>query len=239
VDRYLAAAPAVVPPPKAIIAPHAGYVYSGPIAGSAYAGWMQERDTIRRVVLLGPSHHVAFPGLVASSAQAFASPLGRVPVDMAALDLARALPQVTTLDEAHRQEHSLEVQLPFLQTVLGEFLLVPLVVRDATAEQVGAVLNALWGGPETCFVISSDLSHYLRYPEAQLADRDTAHAIEALDWAGLKGQQACECRAVRGLLKVAQERGLYGRTVDLCNSGDTAGRRDRVVGYGAFVFIEG
>ncbi|MBI5386921.1 MAG: AmmeMemoRadiSam system protein B [Verrucomicrobia bacterium] len=222
--------------PKAVIAPHAGYMYSGPIAGSAYACLARGREVFKRVVLLGPSHFVALSGLAASSAEAFASPLGVVAVDEEALDRARALPQVTTLDAAHRQEHSLEVQLPFLQTVLGEFELVPLVVGDASAEQVSEVLDALWGGPETCIVISSDLSHYLPYHASLEADRATAEAIEALAWETLGGDQACGCRPIRGLLRSAKEHGLRGRTVDLRNSGDTAGRRDRVVGYGAFVF---
>ena len=240
VERFLAAAKAVETVPKAVIAPHAGYFYSGPIAGSAYAGLARGRDSIRRVVLLGPSHHVAFAGLATSSAEAFESPLGRVPVDMKALDLLLSrLPQVTTRDEAHRHEHSLEVQLPFLQVALGEFQLVPLVVGDATAAAVGEVLDTLWGGAETCIVVSSDLSHYLNYKTAQQTDSATARSIEALDWARLEGEQACGCRPIRGLLKVAKERGLCCRTVNLRNSGDTAGRRDRVVGYGAFVFTEG
>ena len=239
VESYLAGANVPTGPvPKAIIAPHAGYVYSGPIAGTAYAGLARGREMIRRVVLLGPSHHVSFTGLATSSADGFESPLGVVAVDEEALAQARALPQVTTLDEAHCYEHSLEVQLPFLQTVLGEFKLVPLVVGDASAAEVGEVLNRLWGGAETCLVVSSDLSHFLGYKAAQERDRATARAIEALEWEELEGEQACGCRPIRGLLRAAREHGLRGRTVDLRNSGDTAGRRDRVVGYGAFTFTE-
>jgi len=222
--------------PKAIIAPHAGYRYSGPVAGSAYARLAGGRDRFRRVVLLGPSHFVGFDGLAASSATVFQSPLGPIPVDEEALARIRALPQVKTLDAAHRREHSLEVQLPFLQVALAEFKLVPLVAGDATAEEVGGVLNELWGGSETCIVISSDLSHYHDYRTAQQTDRETARVIESLNWQGLGGDQACGCRPVGGLLRAAKEHGLQCQAVDLRNSGDTSGPRDRVVGYGAFVF---
>jgi hypothetical protein len=239
VGSFLAAAKTVSDTiPKAIIAPHAGYPYSGPIAGSAYACLARGRGALKRVVLLGPSHFVAFPGLAASSASVFQSPLGPIPVDEEALILVRALPQVTTLDAAHQREHSLEVHLPFLQITLGEFKLVPLVVGDATANEVGAVLNELWGGGETCIVVSSDLSHYHNYPTAQQMDHETARTIESLNWQDLGGDQACGCQPIRGLLWSAKERGLRCRTVDLRNSGDTSGGRGRVVGYGAFVFTE-
>jgi MEMO1 family protein len=224
--------------PKAIIAPHAGYLYSGPIAGSAYACLARGRDRLKRVVLLGASHFMGFKGLAASGAAFFQSPLGPITVDEEALARIRALPQVTTLDAAHRDEHSLEVHLPFLQIALAEFKLVPLVVGDATPEQVGGVLNELWGGDETCIVVSSDLSHYHDYATAQRTDRETARIIESLNWQGLGGSQACGCRPIGGLLWVAKARGLRCRAVDLRNSGDTAGSRDRVVGYGAFVFTE-
>lgn len=224
--------------PKAIIAPHAGYQYSGPIAGSAYACLARGRDRYKRVVLLGPSHFVALDRLAASSATVFQSPLGPVPVDKEALARIRALPQVTTLDAAHRREHSLEVHLPFLQIALAEFKLVPLVVGEATAEEVGGVLDELWDGDETCIVVSSDLSHYQNYRTAQQTDRKTAHIIESLDWKDLEGDQACGCRPIGGLLWAAKPRGLRCQVVDLRNSGDTSGTRDRVVGYGAFVFTE-
>jgi AmmeMemoRadiSam system protein B len=224
--------------PKAVIAPHAGYMYSGPIAGSAYACLAQARNSIKRVVLLGPSHFVAFGGLVASNARAFLSPLGPIPIDQQALAQARMLPQVSTLDAAHRDEHSLEVQLPFLQVALGEFTLVPLLVGEASPPDVGKVLNQLWGGPETCIVVSSDLSHYLDYSAAQEADRRTAETIESLNWEELGGDQACGCKPISGLLWAAKQHGLTCRAVDLRNSGDTSGPRDRVVGYGAFVLWE-
>jgi AmmeMemoRadiSam system protein B len=239
VNGFLAAAKIVSDKiPKAIIAPHAGYPYSGPIAGAAYACLARGHGALKRVVLLGPSHFVAFSGLAASSAAFFQSPLGPIPVDEEALARVRALPLVTTLDAAYQREHSLEVHLPFLQIALDEFKLVPLVVGDAAPNEVGAVLNKLWGDKETCIVVSSDLSHYQDYQTAQQMDRETARAIESLTWEKLDANQACGCQPIRGLLCAAKERGLRCRTVDLRNSGDTSGGRDRVVGYGAFVLTE-
>ena len=232
------APPATRPAPKALNAPHAGYLYSGPIAASAYAQLLPARDLIKRVVLFGPSHYVALTGVAATSAEGFATPLGVVPVDAEALRRILSLPQVTILDEAHANEHSLEVQLPFLQTVLSGFALVPLAVGDATAEEIGQILDALWDGPETRFVISSDLSHYHDYQTARRLDRATAKAIEALKPGGIGEDQACGRISIRGLLQAARRRGLRARTVDLRNSGDTAGPRDKVVGYGAFALEE-
>jgi hypothetical protein len=222
--------------PKAIIAPHAGYIYSGPIAASAYARLRQGRGRIRRVVLLGPAHRVGFRGLAVSAAQAFATPLGQVPVDREACDALAALPFVHTLDQAHAQEHSLEVHLPFLQEVLGAFSLVPLVVGDAAPEEVCAVLEALWGGEETLIVISSDLSHYHDYATARRMDAATSRAIESLRREDIGYHDACGRLPISGLLIAAKRRGLSAKTVDLRNSGDTAGSKDQVVGYGAYVF---
>lgn len=222
--------------PKAIIAPHAGYIYSGPVAASAYARVAAARGTIRRVVLLGPAHRVAFHGLAASSADRFATPLGEIPVDRAALDAVAHLPQVVLLDQAHALEHSLEVHLPFLQEVLDEFSLVPLVVGDASPDEVAQVLELLWGGAETLIVISSDLSHYHDYQTAQTMDRATSAAIENLKPRDIAYDQACGSNPVNGLLTVARRRGLRAACIDLRNSGDTAGPRDQVVGYGAYVF---
>ena len=224
------------PPPKAIIVPHAGYVYSGPIAASAYARLKSAQSMINRVVLLGPSHRVGFRGIAVSSMSAFATPLGLAVIDQAAVALARTLPEVSVLDQAHAQEHSLEVHLPFLQEVLGEFRLVPLVVGDARPAEVGAVLEALWGGPETLIVISSDLSHYRDYQTARALDQATSQAIEELRFEDIGYEQACGRNPVNGLLWVARRKGLHGETIDLRNSGDTAGPRDQVVGYGAYVF---
>lgn len=226
--------PSAAAPPKAIIAPHAGYIYSGPIAATAYARLRAARDRITRVVLLGPSHRVGFRGIAASGMTAFETPLGQIPVDLEAVELARQVPDVGFLEQAHAQEHSLEVHLPFLQEVLGPFKLVPLVVGEARPQQVGAVLEALWGGPETLIVISSDLSHYQDYRTAQRMDRETSRAIEELRFEDIGYEQACGRNPVNGLLWVARRKNLHVETIDLRNSGDTAGPRDQVVGYGAY-----
>jgi MEMO1 family protein len=233
---YLGAAHAADGVPKAIIAPHAGYIYSGPVAASAYAPIQPARGSITRVVLLGPAHRVGFHGLALSSADFFATPLGRITIDQEAVNIISRLPQVQVMDVAHAQEHSLEVHLPFLQEVLGKFSLVPLVVGDAEPADVAEVLELLWGGPETLIVISSDLSHYHDYKTAQQLDRATSKAIEELRLEDIQYDHACGRNPVKGLLQVAQRRGLKAKTVDLRNSGDTAGPRDQVVGYGAYLF---
>lgn len=224
--------------PKALIAPHAGYVYSGPVAASAYVRLLPARGRIKRVVLMGPSHRVGFRGLAVGTAESWASPLGTVAVDRAALDKALALPMVGVLDQAHAHEHSLEVHLPFLQAVLGSFKLVPVVVGDARADDVAAVLEALWGGPETLIVVSTDLSHYLDYAACRQADAATVAAIERLDPAGLDRDRACGRVPLGGLLVAARRHGMAIATLDVRNSGDTAGPKDRVVGYGAWALYE-
>ncbi len=224
--------------PKAVIAPHAGYIYSGPIAASAYAQIAPARRKIRRVVLLGPSHRVPFCGLAATRADAFATPLGNIPIDKSAFDQIKDLPQVAVIDSAHAREHSLEVHLPFLQEVLGDFRLAPLAVGDATAEEVADVLEELWGGPETLIVISSDLSHYHDYRTAGMMDRAASKAIESLRPEEIDCEQACGRIPISGLLVAAKRHGLCAHTLDLRNSGDTAGPRDEVVGYGAWAFAE-
>jgi len=226
------------PAPKALIVPHAGYMFSGPIAASAYARLAAARDTIKRVVLAGPAHRAAFDGLATVSVSAFATPLGVVPVDAAALRQLASLPEVSVNDKAHAREHALEVQLPFLQTVLRDFTLVPLVVGHAESEAVCRVLEALWGGPETCIIISSDLSHYCVPEVAQQMDKATAAAIEALSPEAISEDGACGRWPICGLLQAARSRRLLARTLDLRNSGDTGGPRERVVGYGAFAFEE-
>jgi AmmeMemoRadiSam system protein B len=227
--------PPAPPPPKAIVVPHAGYAYSGPIAASAYALLAPLREVVRRVVLLGPAHFVPVEGLAVCGATEFATPLGRVPVDVETIDDLLRLPQVHLVDAAHVREHSLEVHLPFLQTVFADFRIVPLAVGRAAAEEVAEVIDRLWGGPETLFVVSSDLSHYHDYETATLLDSETTRAIEEFRVADLRGDRACGFVPLGGLLSAARERGLRVRTVDLRNSGDTAGPRDQVVGYGAYV----
>jgi len=182
VNTYLAQAAGGSGAPKAIIAPHAGYIYSGPVAAAVYK-WLKTsgaRKIVKRVVLLGPAHRMAFSGLAAHSADAFLTPLGPVPLDKEAVALAAALPQVSILDAAHQQEHSLEVQLPFLQSTLDDFRLVPFAVGSASPDESAEVLETLWGGPETLIVISSDLSHFHNYHTAQKLDLATAAAIESL-----------------------------------------------------------
>ena len=223
--------------PKAIIAPHAGYIYSGPIAASIYAPLRRLRDTVERIVLLGPTHRVAVNGLALPSCKAFATPLGDIPVDQQAVAAIKDLPQVVFSDAAHAQEHSLEVQLPFLQMVLGEFSLLPLAVGQASPEAIAEVLDHLWGGEETLIVVSSDLSHYLPYDSARQTDAQTAQHILDLD-PTIHHQQACGASPVNGLLLAARKHGLLAQLIDLRNSGDTAGDKARVVGYGAFAFHE-
>jgi AmmeMemoRadiSam system protein B/AmmeMemoRadiSam system protein A len=222
--------------PKAIIAPHAGYIYSGAVAASAYVSLAKARSTVTRVVLLGPSHRVAVRGLATTSAEFFLTPLGSVPIDREAVALALRFPQVTVVDAAHAQEHSLEVHLPFLQMSLDGFSLVPFSVGEASPEEVAVVLEALWGGPETLIVVSSDLSHHYDYDTARRLDAATTRAIEQLDPDALDSESACGRVPVRGLLLCAKRQGLDVTTVDVRNSGDTAGTRDRVVGYGSYLF---
>ena len=221
--------------PKALIAPHAGYVYSGAVAASAYVRLAAAAKKIRRVVLLGPAHRVAFAGLALPGAEGFATPLGIVPVDGEAVTRIAPLAQVRSLASAHEGEHSLEVHLPFLQMVLGAFSVLPLVVGSASAAQVAEVLEALWGGDETLIVVSTDLSHYHDYQTARAMDAATSEAIEALDERRIGPEDACGRVPVSGLLVAARAHGLSARMVDLRSSGDTAGPRDRVVGYGAYV----
>ena len=222
------------PVPEALVVPHAGYVYSGPIAASAYARILPARSTISRVVLLGPSHRAYVRGLAVPSADSFLTPLGVVPIDVGYREAVLRLSGVHVDDRAHVDEHSLEVQLPFLQTVLDEFTLLPLSVGDATVEQVAAVLDACWGGPETLVVISTDLSHYHSYDDATRLDARTAAAIVACRPDAIDDRDACGAYPLRGLLRVVSDHGLTVEQLDLRNSGDTAGDPRRVVGYGAF-----
>ena len=238
-DAELTAAPAGLRP-KALVAPHAGYAFSGAVAAAAFATLMAgTAQAIRRAVVIGPSHHAAFRGIAAPTAQAFATPLGRVPVDREALSSLAGLRFVGPADESHAPEHALEVELPFLQLRLGAFAAVPLLVGEAAPEEVAEVLRRLWGGPETLIVVSSDLSHFHEHGTARRRDAATAAMIERGDWRGLGPGDACGFRAVAGLLVEARRRGLEARRLALCNSGDTAaGSRERVVGYGAWAFEE-
>lgn len=235
VQGYLQAGAPEVGAPKALIVPHAGYVYSGPVAGTAYSLLRATGSQVRRVVLIGPAHRVPLRGLALPSETAFATPLGEVPIDRETLERAASLGSVTVDSAAHAQEHSLEVQLPFLQEVLADFTLVPLVVGEASAEEVALVLDTLWDDPEILVVVSSDLSHYHDYETAARLDRQTSAAIEGLRPEELGRDSACGRVPIQGLLLAARQRGLQVRCLDRRNSGDTAGPRDRVVGYGAYV----
>jgi len=235
VERYLAAARFAGGSPKALIAPHAGYVYSGPVAAAAYASLAPVRQTVRRVVLLGPAHRMALSGMAIPSAKAFSTPLGEVPVDAEAFEIAKAVPNLRVFDPPFEDEHSLEVQLPFLQVVLDEFRVLPVLVGQASPESVAALIDALWGGDETRIIVSSDLSHFHDYETARQLDQHTVELVEALRLEELTPEHACGCHPLRGLLEVARARGLPVQAVDLRNSGDTAGPRSRVVGYGSFL----
>ena len=225
-----AAGPVNEPAPKALIVPHAGYVYSGAIAARGFATLAAGSATIRRVVLLGPTHRVAVAGIALPGCDAFQTPLGTIPVDAELVAVASRLPGVVTRPDVHVQEHSLEVQLPFLQTVLDDFTLLPLAVGSVPAAVVGDVLAAVWGGPETVIVVSSDLSHYHRYDQARAIDADTVATRLALD-EPLDHEQACGATPINGLVAALQQHPLRPRLVAMCNSGDSAGDHSRVVGY--------
>ncbi|MCU0870957.1 MAG: AmmeMemoRadiSam system protein B [Pirellulaceae bacterium] len=236
VDTYLREAKLGECRPKALIVPHAGFVYSGPIAASAYAQIQPYRELIRRVVLVGPSHRAAFRGLVTTTADYFLTPLGQVAVDQEAVSRLSKFPQVAAWDTPYIGEHCLEVQLPFLQVVLTDFQIVPLLVGDAKLADVSEPLDALWGGDETLFVISSDLCHYQDYDFARHLDHRTTRAIENLRFEEIGPDEACGCRAIGGLLELARRHHLRATALDVRNSGDTAGPKNQVVGYGAYAF---
>ncbi len=224
--------------PKAIIVPHAGYIYSGSTAAKAFAAIAPLAATIKRVVMIGPAHRVKLRGLAITDVQYFRTPLGDIPIDQAANSASLALPEVQIMDSAHWQEHSLEVQLPFLQTVLEAFSLIPVIVGDSTSAEVSQLLDLLWGGPETLIVISSDLSHFHDYSTAQYIDRSTCEAIEHFDLEHIDIKQACGSIGLKALLKAAKLRNMQVHTLGLCNSGDTSGDQERVVGYGSWAFTD-
>lgn len=242
VDKMLTDARATTPDdadvPKAIIAPHAGYIYSGGVAASIYARLGAAREIIKRVVIVGPAHRVYVTGAAVPTVAGFATPLGVVPLDQMRMKALLQLPFVEANDDAHGLEHSLETQLPFLQQVLDEFVLTPIVAGGASDKQIAQMLNQVWGGPETLIVISSDLSHYHDYDTARRLDGETCAAVETLDPARIVPERACGARGVNGLLHLARRRDLRATTIELKNSGDTAGPRDRVVGYGAWSFAD-
>jgi MEMO1 family protein len=220
--------------PKALIVPHAGYIYSGATAAEAYRQLLPVAGQIRRVILLGPAHRVYLEGVAIPSVNSFTTPLGEVPLAAQLLSRLREYPAVNVLDEAHREEHSLEVHLPFLQSVLGQFSLLPLVVGHCSPEVLGAIIDELWGGNETLFVISSDLSHFLDYETARKKDGSTCERILQGD-TDLSGDEACGAAPINGLLASANGAQLSRELLAYCNSGDTSGDKHRVVGYGSFL----
>lgn len=237
-NTYLSESDAGGSSPKAMIVPHAGYIYSGPVAASGYARLTQAADRINQVILLGPAHRIAFKGLAVPDVDGFKTPLGNIRLDNSAIRDILNLPQVHVNNEAHRLEHSLEVHLPFLQLTLTQFMLVPVVVGDASPEEVCAIISRFWDNPGTLIIISSDLSHFHDYETAVQMDKVTSHAIENLALEEIGYDQACGRNPVNGLLLFARQHGLSVHTVDLRNSGDTAGPRNQVVGYGTYIISE-
>jgi len=236
-EQYLNDASVSNKVPKAIIAPHAGYIYSGAIAASVYARLQSAKELINRVLLIGPSHRVGFHGLALSTAKQFATPLGNIEVDVNTVAQIAEYSFAQYMDQAHTYEHSLEMHLPFLQTVLKKFSLIPIVAGDASAEQICQIIEQFWDETETLIVISSDLSHFHDYETAQKLDRDTTEKIEKLRYEELGSSSACGCVPISGLLALVRKKGLQVKAIDIRNSGDTAGSNDknRVVGYGAYV----
>lgn len=243
VRNYVTATPYSldVPPrsvlPKALIVPHAGYMYSGSVAGHVYSLLQPVRKSVHRVILVGPSHYVHFEGIGITSADAFETPLGDIPIDRETNSKLLELPFVVSQDEAHGPEHSLEVQLPFLRQCLDNFELVPLVFGRIEPAHIADALRLVWGGAETLIVISSDLSHFLDDESCRRIDTETAQIIESLDTERLTSERACGAKGIQGLMILAREKGLHIRTLELKNSSDASGDRRRVVGYGGFYIL--
>ncbi len=220
---------------RAVIAPHAGYVYSGPIAGSAYKALYSSKENIKNVIILSPSHNCSFDGVATHSAQAFSTPLGDIEVNQELKEKIASLPFIKELDEAFIREHALEVHLPFIQYVLPHAKILPLVVGQTYPEEIQMLIETLWNDPSNAFVISTDLSHFLSYMQAQKLDSLTAKQFERKLFQEIHHEQCCGYFPVRGMLKFAKEHGLKISTLDLRNSADTAGDKGRVVGYGSFM----
>lgn len=224
--------------PKVLVVPHAGLVYSGPIAASAYASLIRHNDKISKIIILGPAHTLYFKGIAYDPVKRFSTPLGEIEQDQELLNKISGLPYVHALTQAHTKEHCLEVQWPFCQMIFPRFTLLPLVVGETSPDEVAELIKTIWGGKETLIIISSDLSHYLPYEVAQITDRKTCLAIDTLDSEGILHDGACGYYPLRGFLHFAKENQIYGRLLDLRNSGDTAGNKNKVVGYAAYHFYE-
>lgn len=227
-----------IPPPKAIIVPHAGYVFSGSIAASAYRKIKSFSSLIKKVVILGPSHRVSFNGIALSSDEQWATPLGNVEVDQETCCELKTIDFINYNDAAHKEEHSIEVQLPFLQKTLNDFTIIPLLSCQTSLKEAVYTLEKVWGDEETLIIISSDLSHFLNYDDCRKKDHETVNAIENFDYDKLKNDDACGLIPISALLAVAKQKKMKMETLDVRCSGDTAGRRDSVVGYASFGFWE-
>ncbi len=220
--------------PRVLVAPHAGYIYSGAVAAEAYARLRAWRDSISRVVILGPAHRVPLKCIGISSKDAFDTPLGPVAIDTDEITRLLELSQVEVNDRAHAPEHSLEVHRPFLQCVLSDFKIVPLIVGDATPAEVADLTQRWWDDDATVVVISTDLSHFLDYDTARRVDGITDKWIRDFEYESIGPEHACGCRPLNGMLQFARLRDAHIERLKLCNSGDTAGSRDRVVGYASY-----
>ncbi len=239
IQRYIEETPSVsLPVPKAIIVPHAGYEYSAGVAASAYKLLKSGRKSIKKVVILAPSHKIGFNGMALTKASAYETPLGNVEIDKEMNEQLLALPLVDYLEEAHKSEHSLEVQLPFLKEALDDFKLIPVITGNASPTDVETLLETVWGKKDTLIVISTDLSHYLPYNEACILDNKTKTAIENLDIDSIEQEQACGYVPLKGMLTIAKAKKMQVETLEVKNSGDTSGSKNRVVGYGAWAFLE-
>ena len=222
--------------PKAIIAPHAGYIYSGFTAAAVYNRLYPSCETIRRVIMLGPCHRVAINYAALPSSKLFQTPIGNIPVDTDSIDNIKHLDYVKIFNATHAKDHCIEIHLPFLQMILKKFKIVPIIIGDISPLKVAEIIETLWGGPETLILVSSDLSHYLDHTQANTLDSQTSKIIERMDFEALRSDQACGCHSIKGLLMVARKKRLSAYTADVRNSGDTAGSKDRVVGYGSWYF---
>lgn len=228
--------PTNYPPAKILMVPHAAYKYTGAMVAQAYSSLLPHRKKIKTVILLGASHHIRFNGIAITSKTSYITPLGNVPVDTDTMIHLLNLPQIVMLDEAHIKEHSLELQLPFLQMILQDFSLIPLIVDETNSNSITEILNKLWGGDETILIISSNLSHYQNYNTAQEWDQATSRTIETLDWQLLQPEQVCNIYMLNSVLNMARQKSLKPKVLEVCNSGDMTGIKERVVGYGTYIF---
>lgn len=221
---------------KMLIVPHAAYQYIGEILAQSYLHLFSRSQQIKTVVLLTPSHHIKFNGIAITSKDCYLTPFGEVIIDSDAMMTLLNFPQVVMFDDAHIKEHSIEIHLPFLQTILPSFSLVPLIIGETNSYNILEILEKLWEQEETLIIASMNLSHYQTYNIAQELDQRTSQAIESLHWQSLQTNQICNIHLISSLLQLAHQKSLTPKTIKVCNSGDLTGIKNRVVGYGAFIF---